>query len=107
MLCFSEAIRLGSMVRPQARFRFSGDGSCAFGAALEAVGGIAEMDPWPWPELLWREDKCPACGKAESVVNIVMHLNDLHRWVRERIADWVEEREGEPETVGQIAEHAC
>ena len=42
---------------------------------------------------------CPVCsgtrlpGFARRVPGIVPHLNDIHRWSREAIADWVEEQE--------------
>lgn len=38
--------------------------------------------------------KCPACkgmgAPHESVFMMVQHLNDVHKWQRERIADWLE-----------------
>lgn len=30
-------------------------------------------------------------GKSTSVMDMVMHLNDYHRWTREQIADWIDE----------------
>jgi hypothetical protein len=33
---------------------------------------------------------CPTCGFAAEVFAMVPHLNDVHRWTRERIADYVE-----------------
>ena len=94
----SEAIRLGAMIRGQAFGFFFQDGqSCAFGAALEAVGtpyGAWELaadvirDRWPWT---WaRVAACPDCGESEPVRVLIAHLNNDHRWTRARIAEWVE-----------------
>lgn len=93
MLRLSEAIRLGSLLHPQAYGHFLGDTTCAFGAALEAIGGLKENDSLPWPDLMGQVATCPVCVQRNSLINIVMHLNDHHHWLRERIADWVEERE--------------
>lgn len=93
----SDAIRLGAMLRPQVRgdYFFAG-GSCAMGAAAEACGIVSSRDP----RLLAFEEKtrcdlalllCPACGApSRTGTNVVIHLNDLHHWTREQIADWVE-----------------
>lgn len=94
----SEAIRLGAMIRPQGFIIGPYDcfrKSCALGAALEAVGlGYTYAhqkvkERWTWinnePVL-----KCPECkdvGEFQYIVGV--HLNDFHRWTRERIADWV------------------
>lgn len=44
---------------------------------------------------------CPggfgACYYSSSVWNMVQHLNDSHRWSREKIADWLEESGNNPE----------
>jgi hypothetical protein len=52
---------------------------------------------------------CPDCTKADYVFRVIAHLNDDHRWTRERIADFVEtiERHHEPliENADQAAEH--
>lgn len=106
----SEAIRLGAMLKPQAFGRISGPvdgprgpgdvlglrfvlGTCALGAAYDA-GFIRQLADADVHDV---EMYCPACGQwsyggeAVALVNhIVMHLNDEHRWTRERIADWVE-----------------
>jgi len=99
----SEAIRLGSMLRPQAKGGyFMNDGSCAIGAAADAIG-CQEIDRrgsawrligllgrhWPW---LLRIDlrSCVACTASQlSRHDQIAHLNDAHGWTRERIADWV------------------
>lgn len=109
----SEAIRLGAMLRPQAYgtyFSFSLSASCAIGAALEARYGletakkVIEVEATlPWPDLdLERVVECPAINgglmgpclqMSNAMGSLIAHLNDVHRWTRERIADWVEEQE--------------
>lgn len=42
------------------------------------------------PQLKGVSIKCPACGYTENVMNIIVHLNDIHVWKREAIADWLE-----------------
>lgn len=103
----SEAIRLGSMLKPQgfAHYQTNG-GSCAFGAAMDACGVEASLQNGMLDTALEAmfplsvvQAKCPACetfpwGDAASVI---IHLNDDHEWSREAIADWVESVES-PET---------
>ena len=61
------------MTRSQAfRARFKGDGACALGAALLAVGVSPE------------EARC-----SRLVCQVIVHLNDDHRWTREKIEAWV------------------
>lgn len=88
----SEAMRLGSLLtKPIKNFFHSGDGACALGAAGFAIGqesyiGVERVYPW----LVTGDADCPACpmiGCAPET--IVLHLNDMHEWSRERIADWV------------------
>ncbi len=98
---FSEAVRLGAMLTKQARgdyFRYGRGGevvaTCAYGAALLAVGAADKenRDSQPrWPYMR-RLAVCPArgCGEVHRRSDLVMHLNDDHRWSRERIAAWVE-----------------
>jgi len=85
-----DAMRLGSMLRPQIRSRFWEEcGSCALGAAAEAIGlyGANEhsgsftsqvhpkmMEYWPW--------------LTDDLVNEISDLNFL--MTREKVADWVE-----------------
>jgi hypothetical protein len=42
---------------------------------------------------------CPVCEQLDVVGRIIPHLNDDHRWTRERIADWVESIERERENL--------
>lgn len=105
MMKFSEAIRLGSMLRPlQAIYTLfdPDDGSsCALGAAAEAIGILdtsryncyldGSRAPREWRPLLRARAECPACGvEIGDVQDCVKHLNNLHIWKRERIADWIE-----------------
>ncbi len=113
----SEAIRLGGMATGQAFSRMWNDNgdTCAMGGAFECVGLLDRMkliyeetkncapseqrarnkeliagsDVASWIQVLETPTTCPVCGKREEHL-IVPHLNDTHRWTRERIADWVE-----------------
>jgi len=102
----SDAIRLGAMLRPQGFERLFHQGhSCAIGAAFEAGNVPAgtrdiELASFFDDVPLGCRLRCPQCaisftlelGKP-SAVNLaigITHLNDIHRWPRERIADWVE-----------------
>ena len=100
----SDAVRLGSMMKPQAFFGNDNAGTCALGAAAEAVGiphhysGKNYNDPdygklrMEFPILSIERD-CP-CGvctfKGRLLMDIIWFLNDTHRWTRERIADYIE-----------------
>ena len=85
----AEAIRRGSLLYPQAFHRcYDRDlagkiiGSCALGAARDGGWGRHELLP-DQPEM-----NCPVCGRRGA--DKVQHLNDDHRWTRERIADWLD-----------------
>lgn len=52
---------------------------CPANYSRPAVWGQDNEETW---------DPCPSVG---TLWNMVQHLNDLHEWTRERIADWVEE----------------
>ena len=92
----SEAIRLGAMLRPQTRFHLKDQvGTCAMGAALEAVGSGMEGGSfnrlWPWAKTTAVEIPCNFIpqGYPYTVERVIADLNDLYGWTRERIADWV------------------
>lgn len=96
-----EAIRLGSKLHPQGfgGFRNYQGGTivtCAIGAVGEAIGldlkkNInAERLRHHWPWMFQTSSPCPVCQCEYQVICIITHLNDDHRWTRERIADWVE-----------------
>jgi hypothetical protein len=89
-MTFAEAIRLGSMLRPQGFGSMrSAAGTCALGAAEEALGRLW-CDAFGDHRSLYHA--CPACNYAPDRLQIVTpaHLNDTHYWTREQIADWVE-----------------
>lgn len=102
---FSEAIRLGAMMKPQA-FDVASDGvgTCANGAACDAIGidvydarGYRAAFPFASEPMV----ACPVCRKAKlnyspTLGGNVAHLNDDHRWTREQIADWIETIEAQP-----------
>lgn len=97
----SEAIRLGAMLRPQAFGVCDPDRSCALQAMAEALGvqrhegyRDALFKHWPWVHEL--RAHCPACNCDGIKESTISHLNDLHKWTRERIADWVETIEPQP-----------
>lgn len=52
--------------------------------------------PPEWDMDLNRELVCPQCRRTEPLYRLIPHLNDGHRWTRERIADFVERQEGLP-----------
>jgi hypothetical protein len=99
----SEAIRLGALLGPQVYGITFGDNysSCAFGAALIAInhknlfqqGGRYHLLSWTYIKDVWgwlstSKVACPSCGQPE-VLGSIVHLNDVHMWSRERIADFV------------------
>ena len=107
-ISFSDAIRLGAAQGPQlfGEYLDGHGGSCAAGAA--AIGAGAADFPWSrWRVLLDRVDCCPVCmcttftrGPVpgigiSQVIDVVIHLNNDHRWTREAIADWWDENYGE------------
>lgn len=130
---WSEAIRAGIAIRPvQAFNKFydpETDGTCANGAALEAIFGETfdnEKIRARWSEVgnVIREYyslclnhrvllPCDCAelfdgprgmedepeGRLHRLDNIVVHLNNHHRWTREQIADWLE---GEEEKLGYV-----
>lgn len=99
----SEAIQLGSMLRPQTFGPFADScGTCAMGAALDAIGQkifktgkvnekrIRKI--WPW--LTWRlkVKRCPWCGIRDDFTDVfyfIVHLNDEDRLPRQEIADLI------------------
>lgn len=100
----SDAIRLGSMMKPQGFFSGvdSSGGSCAFGAALEAIGrqvgsmvlGVTHVEDWHdlfhGRTLASLPCGCDPSSLTNFVFGAVIHLNDQHQWTREAIADWVQ-----------------
>lgn len=94
----SEAIRLGAMLKPQGFGNYTDQfgGTCAIGAACEAAGIDAHSSPdvarYEIAYVRPIDGACPECGVARFTGiggNLIVHLNDTHRWTRERIADHV------------------
>lgn len=128
---WSEAIRAGITLRPVQAFRAFFDsetgGTCANGAALEAIFG----EPFTNDMLIQREREvadvmrehysqslnhyvelpchCDSLvlgpkgvlpiGRIHRLDHIIVHLNNHDRWTREQIADWLE---GEEEKLGYV-----
>jgi hypothetical protein len=115
MMKLSEAIRLGSMLVPQCfrttfkrclvidnnQVRINITAACALGAAVlvvennySNVSWVTTSMRWPWiGKVMCR---CPEISCTEDERNypiptdaMIAHLNDDHRWTRERIAEWV------------------
>lgn len=97
MMKLSEAIRLGAMLKPQGRGRFVNKNgqTCAFGAALDAVGrlecyGAHPAGLWPWiTTTAVVLSPTALVASRVSVFWAIVTLNDGARWTREQIADWV------------------
>jgi hypothetical protein len=95
----SEAIRLGALLHPQCfgtLYQIDGPEEDAAIVASCALGA-AEQAGYRW----WaaygdrRSQPCPdGCALHSAMAGMIQHLNDKHRWTRERIADWVELQEG-------------
>lgn len=118
----SDAILLGSTMRPQIHGRLSdGVGTCAMGAAFDGVGilDVIMSYRFEWKDLIEsqfpgaysdRKYSCPCegsarrteCSALRSLTWMVVHLNDDHFWTRERIASWV--ASVEPQEVLEVGE---
>ncbi len=105
---FSEAIRLGSTMFKQGFGGFfpTPDSACALGAALAALGLVGRNKKTRiWSEGLLSELPCgcPICNTPreaqETIVRVVAHLNDVHKWTMNQIADWVEIQENRLEAI--------
>lgn len=111
---YSEAIRLGGMMRPKAVGRFYDDctgGVCVQGAALDACGKLDKANQEY--TLKFVEELFPGIGntihiydvpnkikwifishqKYASIREVSAQLNNKTDWTREQIADWVEQME--------------
>lgn len=101
----SEAIRVGSKLRPQGRvscFRRNDEGqfySCVLGAAYEAVKGYKEGDYVCVNDV---EDLFPEIPNTpvhtvnghfrDTFFSAIWYMNDIEGLSREEIADWVESK---------------
>lgn len=84
-----DAIREGCKIYPNQAFRqYYNDedvAACAMGAAQAgAKAGGYTIDGLADPTV------CPECSRLASLDGIVVHINDIHLWTRERIADWAD-----------------
>lgn len=104
----SEAIRAGAEKRPQSKFNYfsiaddgTTVGSCALGAAYEAVFNVTTNDEITSGHVTQLEDitgiddfevyeKHPITQEYHHLDSIIINLNDEHQWERERIADWLQ-----------------
>ena len=93
----SEAISLGAMLSPQAFgwFEDTQGRRCALGAAKAAVGQSTDYPEWKWAN---GGANCPACSAKLPAIQVISHLNDLHQWPRQRIAEWVSTIDPQDET---------
>ena|SRR5688572_14007077 len=78
-LRLSEAIRLGCLMVPVQAFDEPGNDRAACVIATAIRAGAEYMNVL---------EPCPAEGCRDYAG--LAHLNDNHRWSRERIADWLE-----------------
>ena len=97
----AEAIRFGARRRSEQAFGEYYQGrhaSCALGAAYEGLyrlpEEVGELHPKRldrlWECLEGTIRTCPeGCRKRLILAAMIIHLNDDHRWDRERIAAWV------------------
>jgi len=101
----ADAILMGSRRRPEQLYGgyFEGTGrSDAFGAAYEGVYRLPADATGIRPKSIYKffacldnaVHRCPAgCRKQLLLDSLLIHLNDDHRWSRERIAEWVASRD--------------
>ena len=92
MIKLSEAIALGAMKKPKAIGKiFNGIGTCALGAALDAINEPFDICflPKRWDPILRLCVAHPITGWKANVRSIIVDLNDDFDWTRERIAAWV------------------
>lgn len=118
----SDAIRLGAMMSPQGEGGWmDGATRCALAAASDAVGIPAYLEAgWGgrklgvdyqtlkqyFPVLF---EMCfspvPKCRPYKvELLEIIWTLNDVEKWTREQIADWVETVEMGFEAANQVVE---
>lgn len=103
MMKLGDAIKVGSLLYPQAFFRlFTGEASCAWGSAYLAIGmkvtNVYYQGEFPpaWNWVLNSSNykvNCPKCNyfNNKGVGITISHLNDFHGMDRQEIGDWVNE----------------
>lgn len=89
-LKLSEAIRIGAQYRPQCQGAwFSSDGSCALGAAYEALHGYGNIAGFQRIDN-HGNNLMEALGAPPSFLGEITWRNDHAGMTREQIADWLE-----------------
>ncbi len=99
----ADLIRKGSLIRPQIFGTYvSLNGTCVVGAATDGLWGegwSGHKAIMALPNIslsLRRPCDCRSDYAQYQLWQIMIHLNDDHRWTREQIADWVAIQEKEP-----------
>ena len=88
----SEAIRLGCLLAPVQAFGCYQDApgtACVVGAMNLGWGKPVDYSDWDVFGAI-NFLPCPPCRVDLNSLASLTHLNDYHRWTRERIADWLE-----------------
>lgn len=99
-MLLSEAIREGAKLLPQGFgskcVRDNKNTSCAMEAAIHVVAGSPEYNSINLLRdgeygILRRVVACPAdgCNLHSDLETAITHLNDIHKWTRERVAGFV------------------
>lgn len=101
-MTLSDAMRLGAAMVPQAfgdTFVRNGPiivAACAWSSVSIGLGFFDVVEMYRrYPEL-HKTMRCPACDKTgyfgglPPLEELIVHLNDDHRWTREQIADWID-----------------
>lgn len=113
-IALPEAIRLGAFVSTHQTYNLGMDdhgGSCAVLGALLAVGRIQDVPAEVFSELIQRTKAVPCRCYIDSsftgwsIRAMVVHLNDIHRWTREQIAQATEQALLQPVFLGQASGH--
>jgi hypothetical protein len=101
-MSLTDAIRLGAAATRQVRGAFyTGGGdvairTCALGAALYAMGRLITRDDlsdvvvYIFPEL-HTSANCPECRVGDELGDMIVHMNDEHKWTRNQIAAWIDD----------------
>lgn len=89
-----KAMLKGAKMGPQLFGRLKiGNGSCAVGAVCLSMGFMKAQELRNKFPFLWDLESCPVSGccdiKVQTLNNVIVHLNDNHKWSRENIAHWV------------------
>lgn len=95
----SEAIRLGCLIAPvQLVDDIYADeelhAACVYGAMALGMGmpwSVADAHADQLSDDPPTGEPCPVAG-CQNRFDVLLHLNDDHRWSRERIADWLAEQ---------------